>query len=50
MLLSSTDTKQTLMQTSILAYKFQPERTGFNIYAEHTQRQITFLALKPWGK
>ena len=33
---------------SILVYKFRPERTGFNIYAEYTQLQLTFLALSPW--
>ena len=32
---------------SILVYKFRPERTGFNMYAEYTQLQLTFLALKP---
>ena len=30
---------------SILVYKFRPERTGFNMYAEYTQLQLTFLAL-----
>ena len=30
---------------SILAYKFRLERTGFNMYAEYTQQQLTFLAL-----
>ena len=30
---------------SILVYKFRPERTGFNIYAEYMQLQLTFLAL-----
>ena len=34
--------------TSILVYKFRPERTGFNMYAEYTQPQLTFLALVPW--
>ena len=33
---------------SILVYKFRPERTGFNMYAEYTQPQLTFLALVPW--
>ena len=32
---------------SILVYKFRPERTGFNMYAEYTQPQLTFLALVP---
>ena len=33
---------------SILVYKFRPERTGFNMNAEYTQPQLTFLALVPW--
>ena len=33
---------------SILVYKFRPKRTGFNMYAEYTQLQLTFLALKSW--
>ena len=33
---------------SILVYKFRPERTGFNVYAEYTRPQLTFLALVPW--
>ena len=33
---------------SILVYKFRPERTGFNMYAEYTQQQLTFLTLLPW--
>ena len=39
-----------LMNTdpSILVYKFRPERTGFNMYAEYKQPQLTFLALVPW--
>ena len=32
---------------SILVYKFRPERTGFNMYAEYTQPQLTFLVLHP---
>ena len=32
---------------SILVYKYRPERTGFNMYAENTQPQLTFLALLP---
>ena len=32
---------------SILVYKFRPKRTGFNMYAEYTQLQLTFLALVP---
>ena len=30
---------------SILVYKFRPDITGFNMYAEYTQLQLTFLAL-----
>ena len=33
--------------TSTDVYKFHPERTGFNLYAEYTQLQLTFLALHP---
>ena len=32
-------------EASILVYKCRPERTGFNMYAEYTQLQLTFLAL-----
>ena len=35
----------TKTDASILVYKFRPERTGFNMYAECTQLQLTFLAL-----
>ena len=45
MLLSSSDTKRTLHDASILVYKLHPERTGSNMYAEYTQLQLTFLAL-----
>jgi len=46
MLLFSLETKQTLnTDASILVYKFRPERTGFNMYAEYTQLQLTSLAL-----
>ena len=46
MLLTYSDTKRTLMHdASILVYKFRPERTGFNMYAEYTQMQINILAL-----
>ena len=34
-------------QTSILVYKFRPNRTVFNMYAEYTRLQLTFLALVP---
>ena len=30
-----------------LVYKFRPERTGFNMYAEYTRPQLIFLALHP---
>ena len=36
---------QTNTDESILVYKFRPERTGFNMYAEYTQLLLTFLAL-----
>ena len=36
---------QSNTDVSILVYKFRPERTGFNMYAEYTQLQLTFLAL-----
>ena len=32
---------------SILVYKYLPERTGFNMYAENTQPKLIFLALLP---
>ena len=35
-------------EASILVYKFRPERTDFNMYAEYTQLQLTFLALHSW--
>ena len=41
---------QTNIDASILVYKFRPERTGFIMYAEHTQPQLTFLALLPCSK
>ena len=43
MVLTSSDT-----DASILVYKFRPKRTGFNVYAEYTRPQLTFLALHPW--
>ena len=36
---------KTNTDASILVYKFRTERTGFNMYAEFTQLQLTFLAL-----
>ena len=41
---------QTNTDESILVYKFRPERTGFNMYAEYTRPQLIFLALVPWFK
>ena len=38
---------QTNTDASILVYKFRSERTGFNMYAEYTQLQLTFLPLVP---
>ena len=40
---------QTNTDASILVYKFRPKRTGFNMYAEYTRLQLTFLALVPWA-
>ena len=47
MLLFSSDTRLTLMLL-FLVYKHRPERTGFNMYVENTQQQLTFLTLLPW--
>ena len=49
MLLTSKDTiKRTLMHLFFnLVYKFRPKRTVFNVYAEYTRPQSTFLALHP---
>ena len=45
MILTSSDTKRALVtDASILVYKVRPERTGFNMYAEYTRLQLTFLA------
>ena len=33
---------------SFLVYNYRPEGTGFNMYAENTQQQLTFLTLLPW--
>ena len=38
---------KTNTDASILVYKFRPERTGFNMYAEYTQLQLAFLGLVP---
>ena len=32
---------KTNTDASILTYKFRPERTGFNMYADYTQLQLT---------
>ena len=40
---------KTNTDASIPVYKFRPERTGFNMYAEYTLPQLTFLALEPWS-
>ena len=44
MLSTSSDTNT---DASILVYKFRPERTGFNMYAEYTRQLLTLLALHP---
>ena len=46
MFLSSSDTGSTL-RNLFFFYIHCPERTGFNMYAESTQQQLTFLALVP---
>ena len=33
---------------NLLGYKHRPEKTGFNMYAEYTQLQFTFLTLHSW--
>ena len=38
---------ETNTNASILVFKVRPERTGFNMYAEYTRPQLTFLALVP---
>ena len=40
---------QTNTDASIIVYKFRPERTGYNMYAEYTKLQLTFLTLQPWN-
>ena len=37
-----------IQDASIIVYKHSWERTGFNMYAENTQRQLPFLDLLPW--
>ena len=39
--LTSSDTYK---RTPILVYKFRPKRTGFDMYANYTRPQSTFLA------
>ena len=46
MLLTSSDTKDNT-DAFILVYKFRPKRAGFNMNAECTRPQLTFLALVP---
>ena len=41
---------QTNTDASILVFKFRPKRTGFNMYAEYTRPQLTFLALHPCSR
>ena len=40
---------KTYTDESILVYRFRPERTGFNMYAQYTQLQLTFLASLPYS-
>ena len=47
MLLTSSDTKRTLMHLFLFTNSAQREH-GFNMYAEYTQLQLTFLAFVPW--
>jgi len=47
MLLSSSDTRVTLMQVCVHVYNQRPERTSFNTHAENTQQQLIVLALLP---
>jgi len=47
MILSSSDTRRTLMHLFFLVYTCRPERTGFNMYAEHTRPQLTYILLVP---
>ena len=46
MLLTSSDTKQTLMH--LFLFTNSAQIPGFNMYAEYTRQQLTFLALHPW--
>ena len=46
MLLTSSDTRRTLMHLFLFTNSAH-ERTGFNMYAEYTKLQLTFLALQP---
>ena len=47
MLLTSSDTKRTLMHLFLFKNSAH-KRTGYNVYAEYTRPQLTFLALHPW--
>ena len=46
MLLTSSDTEHTMMHLFLFTKSAQ-KRTGFNMYAEYTRLQLTFLALHP---
>ena len=47
MLLSSSDTRGTLMHLFLSTNTAQPKENWFQLYAENTQTQLTFLALLP---
>ena len=47
MLLSSSDTRGTLMHLFLSTNTAQPRENWFQLYAENTQTQLTFLALLP---
>ena len=49
MLLTFSYTKRTMMHLFLFTNSAQRE-PGFNMYAEYTQLQLTFLALQPWIK
>ena len=50
MLLTSSDTKRTLMHLFLFTNSAQREDSGFHMYAEYARQQLTFLALQPWMK
>ena len=41
------DTRETLMHLFLFTNTACTERTGYNMYAENTQQQLTFLSLPP---